>query len=114
MKKLLNSLLITTIIFFSSIIILTIINYFNIINYKVLNIIKLFIPIISIFLGALNIGKKSLKNGWLQGIKLSTIISIILIITTFILKKFKAEYLIYILVLTITGSLGSMIGINKK
>ena len=114
LKKILKSIITTLIIFFSLTLIITILNYFNILNYKIINIIKLLIPIISVFIGGYKIGKNSEKKGWLEGIKFSLIISIILLISTILLEKFKLEYLIYLSVIAISGTLGSMIGIKNK
>lgn len=113
-KKIIKSLLITTITFLILTFIITTVSYFNLLNYKTINIIKFIIPIISVFIGGIKMGKSSVKKGWLEGIKFSSVIIIILIITTIILKKFKLEYLIYTLIILTSGMLGSMIGINKK
>lgn len=113
-KKIIKSLLITTITFLILTFIITTISYFNLLNYKTINIIKFIIPIISVFIGGIKTGKNSVKKGWLEGIKFSSVIIFILIITTIILKKFKLEYLIYTLIILTSGMLGSMIGINKK
>ncbi len=114
LKKLLKSILTTLITFFSLSLIITILNYFNMLSYKIINIIKLLIPIVSAFIGGYKIGKNSEKKGWLEGIKFSLIISIFLLILTILLDKFKLEYLIYLSIVAISGTLGSIIGINKK
>ena len=94
LKKIIKSILTTIIMFLILTLIITIINYFNLLNYKVINIIKLLVPVISIFIGGYKIGKKSEKKGWLEGIKLSLIISILLLLITLLLNKFKLEYII--------------------
>lgn len=114
LKKTLKSIIITIITFIILTILITILNYFNILNYKTINIIKIIIPIISLFIGGYQAGKKTEKKGWLEGIKTSLIISIFFLIITLILNKLKIEYLIYIMILIASGTLGSIIGINKK
>lgn len=114
LKKIIKSILTTIIMFLILTLIITIINYFNLLNYKVINIIKLLVPVISIFIGGYKIGKKSEKKGWLEGIKLSLIISILLLLITLLLNKFKLEYIIYLTIIAMTGTLGSIIGINNK
>ena len=114
LKNILKTALYMTLFFIFLSFILTIFNYFNILNYKTVNILKIITLVISYIFGGFIIGKKSDKNGWLEGIKLSSFINIVLIFTSVILKEYKHQYLIYILVLTISSVLGSMIGINKK
>ena len=104
----------------SSILILTfittILSYFNILSDKIVSIIKIIIPIISLFIGGFYIGKISNKKGFIEGIKLGSIFSIFLIIFNFLAlsNSFKFKYLLFYIILIISCSLGSMIGINKK
>ena len=114
LKKIIKSIVTTIIIFLLLTIITTIFNYFNILNYKIINIIKLLIPIISMFFGGFKIGKNSEKKGWLEGIKISLIISIFFLTITLLLNKFKLKYLLYLVIIIVSGVFGSMIGINKK
>lgn len=113
-KKIIKISLYIIILFFILTLIFTILENYNIINYKTKNIMKMIIPMICLTFGGYKIGKKSDKNGWLEGIKLSVFILIIMTITTLFLKAFKVEYLIYLIILTISGIFGSIIGINKK
>ena len=113
-KKIIKSFLYMLCFFFTSCLLITILNYYNIFNYKIINIIKIIIPIMSFSLGGFIVGKKSIKNGWLEGIKFSTFVSILLIMISLLTKNFKLEYLIYIIILITAGIFGSMIGINKK
>ena len=94
--------------------IVTIFSYFNLFNYGLLKWLKIFIPIISIFIGGLYIGKYSLKKGYLEGIKLALIYIFISLIFSLIFKSFKFNILIYYVVLIFASMGGAMIGINKK
>ena len=114
LKKIIKSILISLITFFTLTIITTTFNYFNIFNYKIINIFKLLIPLISLFIGGYNIGKKSEKKGWLEGIKYSLITSLFFLLITLMLNKFKLDYLLYLALIIASGTLGSVIGINKK
>lgn len=94
----------------------TILSYFNIINDKITSIIKIIIPISSLFIGGFYIGKNSLKKGFIEGLKLSLIFSILLIIFNYLAfdYSFKLKYILFYLILCVSSVFGSMIGINKK
>ena len=96
--------------------IISIFSYFNIINDKIVSIFKIIIPIISLLIGGFYMGKRSIKKGFLEGIKLGVIFSLILIIFNFLAfgNSFKFKYLLFYLILIISSVLGSMIGINRK
>lgn len=95
---------------------ISLLNYINFLGGKVLSIFKILIPIIALFTGGIMIGKKSNKNGWLEGLKLSLIFLIILLIFNYLALNtgFELKNLIYYLILIISTCFGSMIGINKK
>ncbi len=115
MNKYLKSL----IYIFSIIIILTflitIFNYIGIISGISFNILKLSIPIISLFIGGIIVGKNSEKKGWLNGIKIGiTVIIFFLIIALLMKSKLTIKMVIYYLILLSVTIFGSMIGINRK
>ena len=92
---------------------ITILNYFNIINYQVVNIIKIITIITAFLIGGILIGRKSDSKAWLDGIKLSLLfILALLIINLFMHTKIDFKNLIYFLIVSISTTLGSMIGIN--
>lgn len=97
-------------------IILSILYYFNIINSKTLSTLNTILVTISMFIGGIYIGNKSNKKGYLEGIKISLIAVIILFIISYLAfdKGITIKSLIYYLLLIISSTLGSMIGINKK
>lgn len=113
-KIILKGLAYSFIIFIILSLVYTIISYFNLFSFNVNNIIKFIVPLLCFAIGGFLVGKKALKNGWLEGIKISGLFSIIMIIITIFLKQFKVEYFLYILILMIAGVFGSMIGINRK
>ena len=118
--KYLKSLGISFIYIISTILILTFFitffNYFNIISDKIISIFKILIPIISLFIGGIQIGKRSKNKGWLEGLKLGLIFSIFLLIFNFLAfsTSFKLKYLLFYLIIIISSIFGSMIGINRK
>jgi len=94
----------------------TLLSYFNILNNKITSIIKIIIPILSMLIGGFYMGKNSLKKGFLEGLKLGSVFSLILIIFNYLAfnNSFKFKYILFYIILIITSILGSMIGINKK
>lgn len=114
LKKLLKNLLYTFLFFAIFSLLLTTFNYFNIINYQTLAIGKIIIPILSLGLGGLLMGKNATKNGWLEGLKISIIIVIILIAFTSIIGEFSPKKITFFLILIIAGIFGSILGINTK
>ena len=50
----------------------------------------------------------------IEGLKQSSFVSLILAIITLLVKAFKLEYFIYLIILIVAGTFGSMLGINKK
>lgn len=91
-------------------------SYFNIFNDKVTSIIKIIIPIISMFIGGFYIGKNSNKKGFLEGLKLGLIFSLFLIIFNYLalFNSFEFKHLLFYIILIISSIFGSMIGIMKK
>ncbi len=114
LKTIIKNLLYTIIFFILFSLLITIFNYFNIINYQTLAIGKIIIPIMSIALGGLLMGKKATKNGWLEGLKISLIFVLIMISITIIIGEFSPKKLTYFLILLISGIFGSILGINTK
>lgn len=118
--KYLKSLGISFIYIISTILILifiiTLLNYFNIISDKIIPIFKILIPITSLFIGGIQIGKRSKNKGWLEGLKLGSIFSIFLLVFNFLAfsNSFKFKYLLFYLIIITSSILGSMIGINRK
>ena len=99
---------------FSIILILTIIlsitNYF--IPFKT-KIIKILIPIISLLISSIILGKSTKSKAYLEGIKFTSIYIFLSIILSLITKNpFTFKLILTYLLLLLTGSIGSMIGIN--
>ena len=96
--------------------ILTILNYFDIISYNLFNIMKIILLCLSIILGGIKIGEKSKQKGWMEGIKLGLIISIILLIFNYLIFRvdFNFKQLFYFVIIFGSSILGSILGINIK
>ena len=93
----------------------TLFNYINLFGNTFINVLKVIIPVISLFVGGFVIGKRTGKKGWLEGIKLSLIFLAFLTIFNYIALDFSMspKTLIYYIILVIATTFGSMIGVNK-
>lgn len=113
-KNLLKSLL----IFFISILIgsllITLINYFSILPSNIISILNLILPVTTIFISSYKLGKQSEKKGYIEGLKFGIIIILLFIFLILILDKLTIKSLLYYLILLLTSTLSSMIGINRK
>ena len=92
----------------------TIIYYFNLLSPTTYNIIKIILLLLSFFINGFFLGRKTLKKGYLEGIKLSLPILIIFLLITLITKSFKLKVLLLYFIIIITSSFGSMLGISTK
>ena len=103
-----SSILVLTLLF-------TLINYFNVINDKTMSIFKIIIPIISLFIGGIYLGLNTKFKGFCNGLKLGLVFIFIMILLNIIfISSFEFKNILYYLILLITTTLGSMIGINIK
>lgn len=93
----------------------TLFNYINLFGNTFINVLKVIIPIISLFVGGFVIGKRTGKKGWLEGLKLSLIFLAFLTIFNYLALDFSISLktVIYYIILVIATTFGSMIGVNK-
>ena len=96
--------------------ILTILNYFNIIKNGTFTFLMITNLIISVLIGGIKIAKKREKKGWLEGLKFGLIYLIILTLLNHLGFKtnINLKFIIYSLILLISGITGGMIGITIK
>lgn len=114
LRKVFKPIVLTITFIVIAVFITTLLNYFNILNYKLTIYLKFITSIISFFIGGLMIGYKSKKKGWLEGIKFSLIIISFMIIITLLLNEFEYKSLIFYNILLISSIIGSMFGITKN
>lgn len=94
----------------------TILHHFNVISGNLMAILKLVIPILALFYGGIYIGKNSIEKGYIEGLKIGILFSLILLIISFFLPgsiKFINQ-IIYFLIILGSSMFGGMIGINKS
>ncbi|MFI3307528.1 MAG: TIGR04086 family membrane protein [Mycoplasmatota bacterium] len=116
LKKITKSIALMIILLISLTFILSVLYYFNIVNASMNSILKILIPSFSFLITGLYVGKNSLKKGWLEGLKISFILLIILILFGYLLFNYQVSFknFLYFLILISSSTLGSMIGINIK
>lgn len=95
-------------------IILTILNYFDLLGVKVINILKLIIPIIATIVGAYYAGNNSDRKGYQTGIKYGILLSIISFIFILIFSSINLLSFVYIIIIILSSMIGSIFGINRK
>lgn len=115
MKKYIKFSLINILSIIISIFVLTIINYFELLNNNIIDIIKTIIVLVNIFINSYFIGKNSKNKGYLEGIKFGSIfIILILLYNLLFINLFTFKILIYYILILFTSSIASTIGINSK
>lgn len=112
--KLMYTFLLLIVMYIFLIFIMSLFSYFNIIKGNTLEYFKLTIIFISIFVSSLYLGFKSNSKAYIEGIKYGFLISSIIFIMSLLFKSFKLSNMVYYLIIILTSSLGSSIGINKK
>lgn len=113
-KKIFNCLTWFFILLLVGTLVLTLFNYFNIINSKVISIMKFILPVISMFISSYRLGKLSDKKGYLEGLKFGSIIILIFMVLVLLLDKISWKCILYYGILLLISIMGSMIGINKR
>ncbi len=112
MNKYLKVVLIPTIFFIVFPLILSIINLFSIEISKVIYLVSIIIMTIitGFFLGSI-----TEKKAYIKGLILGSILSLIMFIISLLLKSsFNIYTLIYYLIIIVSATFGSIIGITKK
>ena len=114
--KYLKSLLYILISLIISSLIIALFSYFNILVSSAIKYFKLILVILSFMIGGLYIGKKSGSKGYIEGLKVSAISILIILLLNLLGFNyfFSINLLILYIIIIISTTLGSIIGINKK
>lgn len=96
--------------------ILSLLYYFNLIGSGIINYLKLFVVTITMLIGGVYIGRRTSKNGWLEGLKVGAEVIVLFFIVSYLAfdKGINIKTIIYYFILIAASILGSMIGINKR
>ena len=114
LKLYFKSLLYLLVILLSLLLIINILYYNDLISNNIVKYLKIISVIIATFISGFICGNNADNKGYIHGLKLSGIVIIILFIPTLFFKEFKLLTVIYYLIITLSITVGSMVGINKK
>ena len=102
------------ILFFSLAFVYTVINYFGLFSSSFNSYVKFLISIISVLVSSFILGKRSIRNGYVEGIKLGLLVILFFLIVTLFFSSFNVKTVFYYIILILFSCLGGMFGINKK
>ncbi len=94
--------------------ILTTLYYFDYISTDTYKFFKIGTLIITLLANSIVLGRSSLKNGYLDGIKLGIMLIIFCTLVSIMQKNISIKLILYNIIILISSTLGSMIGINTK
>ena len=94
--------------------ILTTFYYYDLISTDTYKYLKIGTLLITLLLNGVVIGKNSIKNGYLDGIKLGLLLIIFCTLVTIMNKSISIKLILYNIIILITTTFGSIIGINTK
>lgn len=114
-KKYMKPIITWIVLLFIYLFLLVILNYFQILKFNTIIKVNFIIMAVITFLFGLSIGRKTHKKGYLEGLKLGFIITLILLILNILfIRGFNLNILVYYLIIIVSSTFGSMIGINLK
>lgn len=113
-KKYLTTLLSIMLSILIITLILTTFYYYDLISTDTYKYLKIGTLIITLLLNSIVIGNNSIKNGYLDGIKLGIMLIIFCTLVTIMNKSISIKLILYNIIILITTTFGSIIGINTK
>ena len=94
--------------------IISVLNYFELLNDSVINILKIVITAISPLIGGVYIGTHSTRNGYQSGIKFGIVFALLCFILALIFKMLSWGFIVLGVIVIAFSMIGSMIGINNR
>lgn len=94
----------------------TFLNYFNIVNDKIMSFIKILLPIGVFGFGGFYLSKNSSKKGIIEGLKIGAIVVAFMLLVSILglSSKFEIKNIIYYLILIATSVIGGIIAKQGK
>ncbi len=115
LKKYLSRLFYTFLYLLGAMLFITTLYYFNLMNESVYKVFKIIILIISMFVSGFILGRMAKSKGYLEGIKFSLMMILIFLVSTVLLSEpLKLTIIIYYLIILMSTTFGSMIGVSLK
>lgn len=114
LKKLIKPLLISFLTLFLSIFFFTLLEYIGWIGNNTFKVMSILICTLGFMISGVVFGKRSSKRGWLEGVKLSFIEILILILINLSINTTNIKNVIIYSIIFIATTLGSIIGVNKN
>lgn len=97
------------------ILVLSLLHYFGLMKLSTVENVNFVVMAIIAFIGGFLSGKKASKKGYLEGLKTGGYFAgILLFINIIFFRHFDLYVVLYYLVLVVSSTIGSMIGINLK
>ncbi len=117
MNKIINylkNISIFIIVLFIYLLLISIMGYFEILNYKTINIINYIVMIILFLLLGFKTAHTEQKKGYLNGFLVSLILIIIFLIISLIISKISFSNIVYYISLILSSIIGGIIGVKDK
>lgn len=93
---------------------LTTLYYFDYISTGTYKFFKIGTLIVALIANSIVLGRSSIKKGYLDGIKLGVMLIIFCTLVSIMQKNISIKLILYNIIILISSTLGSMIGINTK
>lgn len=94
--------------------ILTGLYYFDIISTNTYKYFKIIIIVSTLIINSIVFGRNSIKHGYLDGIKLGIMLITFCTLVSILEKNISIKLILYNIIILISTTFGSMIGINTK
>ena len=116
MNKIINylkSISMFLIVFFVYLLLISIIGYFELFNYKTINIINYIVMIVLFFLGHKTAHMEQ-KKGYLNGFLVSLVLVIIFLVISLFTSKIGFPNIVYYMSLILSSVIGGIVGVKEK
>lgn len=93
---------------------LSFVYYFDWISTETYKVFKISILVITLILNSIFLGRNSIKNGYMEGIKLGVMLILFCTLVSISSNQISIHLIVYNVILLACTTLGGMIGINTK
>lgn len=117
MNKIINyfkSISMFLIVFFVYLLLISIIGYFELFNYKTINIINYIVMIVLFFLLGHKTAHMEQSKGYLNGFLVSLVLVIVFLIISLFISKIGFPNIVYYMSLILSSVIGGIVGVKEK